>query len=388
VAIEVPASKQDFWDVTNQDFAGKQLAPDPEFSELVAIQRGESKGRVALYAVLVVLLAVVGYGAYEYFVEGESPIDQLMGLIHGLFGDDETPQEAPPPPANKEKAPEPAAKPQPAGKRFKVVPGNPYWALPNRRLGPDASLGTVWTPEEEETLRAGLTHKYAYQRYKTVQDVRKARHAGSDVILWDALQDKKFWTRMWAVMGLAEVNVDVELKDLERALGTARSELVADYFERFVHKASPAHLYIMRQAVRVLDERGRLVVLRAIHRSRDQLRNVYMTAAALDPGKQVQAWVKQALTERPVPPDEFDGLKAIIQGQAPADGLLAAVNGHAAPKAKAKPAPKGVRTGEDFDANGNDVGDSSVEFYDQDEDGDGTKQDDDRPDPKTFEYSE
>jgi hypothetical protein len=116
-----------------------------------------------------------------------------------------------------------------------------------------------------------------------------------------------------------------------------------------------------------------------------------MAAATLDPGRRVQEWVKQALWERPVQPDRFNDLTAMVRGEAPVDAVLAAMRGQRPPKQQKKRAAgnDSVETGEDLDANGNAVDGGDVEFYqNEDEDADGTKQQDDRPDPNTFEYSQ
>ena len=47
-----------------------------------------------------------------------------------------------------------------------------------------------WSAEEQRRWRLGVTHEFPYQRYKTIQDIRDRRLAGSEEVLWDGLQDE------------------------------------------------------------------------------------------------------------------------------------------------------------------------------------------------------
>jgi hypothetical protein len=305
----VPGAEGQNWDVSGVPMEGDP-GVEQDFSELVEVQQQGPKSRAALYVVLAVLLAPIGYFAYEYLVNGVDP----MTLVEGWMGSGAEPTE----PTEPRVAQTPAAT-QPVTQTtqapaVKTVPGNPYWPLPNRILGQRAAIGRIWTTDEEEAFRGGLANRYVYQHFRTVQAVRQQRLRGSDIILWEALQDRKFWTRMFAAIGLAELNVEISLKNLEATVVGARSELIATFFERFVEKPTPATLFIMRQMVRILDERGRLVVLRAIYASDDELRDLYLVAATQDPGRHVRQWITKALRRKPIPQARFDELTQVVQG--------------------------------------------------------------------------
>lgn len=372
----------DFWDVGDADFAGQQLAPDQEFSELVEIQKSATRTHPAIYLTLALLLGVGGFFAYEIFVEDRNPLRMITQLWPSDTED--------PAPKPKAKAHHKAvAKAAPAHSKAlpkQAVAGNPYWSLPNKIVGSSPELGRFWSPEEEEVFRAGMAHRYTYQRHKTVQEVRKQRLRGSDVILWDAMQEKKFWTRGFAAIGLAEFNIEVSLQSLEGALTHTRSELVADFFERFIRKPNAGQAFVLRQVVRLLDEKGRLIVLRGIDHSHDSLRDLYMVAATKDPGKHVQRWVKDALLHHPVAPDHFNELLAVVDGKNSGNYLL---TGGPAPKTptakKLAPGASEVATEEDIDKELEQFDEEGdVEFYDTDK----LKAVNDKTDPQTFEYEE
>ena len=330
-----PQTSADFWDIGDPEFIGQRLPPDHEFSNMAEV-RTESGTKPWVYIVLVLLLAIIGFYAYETFVLGQDPIDQVMDLYGQIVGNEsalETPVESPPVKVAQPAAPVVDA--QPVAPVVPPVAGNPYWILPNKILGSQPAMGRSWTADEEETFRAGLTHRFTYQRYKTVQTVRRLRLSGSSAILWDAMHDRKLWTRMFAAVGLAEFGIEVPFKALEGALADSRSTLIANFFERFTRHPNAGQLYILRQVVRLLDERGRLVALRGIAHSQDSLRDLYMIAATQDPGRHVRKWVKQELSERPIPPEHVDELLAVVQGRVNGSylvngGLGAPPNGGAA----------------------------------------------------------
>ena len=147
-------------------------------------------------------------------------------------------------------------------------------------------------------------------------DVRERRLQGSEAILWEALSEKKYWTRAAAAVGLANFNIQISLQTLEQAIGKERSELVADFFERLINQPTPGEAFVLRQAIRLLDEKGRLVVLRGIARTKDPLRDLYLAAASQDPGQHIQKWLRQTLAAHPIAPGRFNALLTVVKGEA------------------------------------------------------------------------
>lgn len=387
-----PGTTQDFWDVGSVDMASQ--APVQEFSEIVEVNsaRGRGGSRTGVFLMLGILGLVVGWFAYETFVNQGDPVADLTDFIASLTGGEESTEITDQPTG---KADEDPVAPQaaeatsedpgePSGSQ--PLAGNPYWVLPNAILGAKAPMARPWAPEEEETFRAGLAHHYTYQRLKTVMDIRERRLYGSDAVLWDALQDKKFWTRMFAAVGLAEFNVEVSLSTFEGALVGARSELVADFFERFQRQPTAAHLFVLRQVVRLLDEKGRLVVLQGINHSDDKLRDLYMAAATQDPSPRIQRWVAKVLRSRPIAAARATELQAVVDGKVDGDYL---VKGAKAPKSGSSGpamATPNVATEEELEKELKQFEDSEgdVEFYYDDP----SAAVSDSSDPDTFEYDE
>jgi hypothetical protein len=369
---------------SNDFFEGGGPDQQSPFSQLVEVRTSDGKGKAVLLVLLLLLLAAGGYLAYQMVVNGKDPVEHVKELLRsvGLFEEEPPPiaTNEPPPPMTD---PAPAEPPPPPPAESKVVAGNPYWALPNKLLGAKTELGRNWTNEEEENWRAQLAHKYTYQRWQTVMDIRKAMLRGSDALLWDAMQDKKFWTRMYAAVGLAEFNVEVSLNSLEGALASARSELVADFFERFTRSPNHGQAYILRQVVRLLDERGRLVVLHGIDKADDELRNLYVVAATQDPGRRVQAWAQRALKRRPVPAERVADLLAVVDGKVDGDFLI---GGGAKPGAKAGAGKAAGAAADDVDG-AEATPNEDVQFYQDDAD-QPEPAPDTTADPDTFEYSD
>lgn len=354
-AVAPPTGQlNEYWDingVSNVAGVDHNAAQDSEFSGLsegggAAASSGRQKmlGLIALGIVLV----LAGYAAYLHLVEELDLVEEVMSFVAGEGGGEDEEDFAPmPAPRRKavEKAPAAAATVKASGR--KTVAGNPYWHLPNAIVGSQPPLERLWTAEEEETWRAGLAHRYSYQRWKTVQDVRQMRLKGSEAILWDALQDKKFWTRGYAAMGLAEIDVPVSLQTLDAALQNARSELIADFFERFTQRCNPGQCYVLRQVIRLLDAKGRLIALQGISRSKDALRDLYLTAATLDPDKRVKQWIKSYLAWRPIAPDRYNQLLDVATGKLSGDHLLSGVKTAKRALGSAKAGGKGAAEGDD-----------------------------------------
>jgi len=304
----------DFWDVKDQAYAGQQQ-PDHAFSELVEVKYTQSSGKLVVVALLALLLiAVAGFAGYEYFVNERDPITTVMNYFGVGKGDSVEATQPKKGKKSRKLAAPTFSEPKPVKKSMGTIPANPYWELPNRIVGMQSPPGRIWSSDEESTFRAGLNHTFTYQQHKAVMDVRKLKLSGSDAILWEALENKKFWTRIWAAIGLAEFNNEVSLETLENVVEKARSELIATFLERLQKNLNPGQVFIARQLVKILDERGRLSALKVIYKSNDKLRDVYLAAATVDPGKKVQRWARFALGRKPMNPDKYNDMMEVVRG--------------------------------------------------------------------------
>ena len=190
--------------------------------------------------------------------------------------------------------------------------GNPYLGLPNRLIGDIAPLARKWSPQEEAVWHRGITHSFPYQHYKTVRDVVRTRLAGSDVVLWDALDDDKLWVRMWAVCGLADFGIEIDGPSVTKAIGSARSDLIRNFFKRFIGKSTAGQRYVMRYALPVVAPSTRLVIYRALLSQRDDLNDLYLVAASLDPNRRLSRWAKNTLRRLYISQTEIDNYQRQI----------------------------------------------------------------------------
>ncbi len=310
----------EFWE--DQDYLS---LPNGNIANAVGYQapRGRFRLRVekskGLLTVILALLLLCG-GAYAYavYVMEIDPLEEVTHLFS--LGEEEAQEKS----ASPGSAPAIGDKDDPFDDRpsemtsepssgLKPLPGNPYWALPNSIVN-GSKPRLIWTAEEEEKWRSGIVHKYPYQRLKAIQLARRERKRGAEAIFWDAIHDKKAWPRLFAIIGLAEFNVPIANKTLLRALGNSRSELISGFFERFVARPNPGQAYVMRQAMRLLDEAGRLTCLRGIWNTRDPYRDLYLAAATLDPGSKVQTWVRNSLLNKPMSLERYEKMIAIAKG--------------------------------------------------------------------------
>jgi len=171
--------------------------------------------------------------------------------------------------------------------------GNPYWALPNRLQVETQALPRL-SSAQESRWRYGLAHQYAYQRYRTTREIRLSQNRSAAYLLFEAIEQPKFWTRMEALFGLAEMGLQINIPTVEKGLGGASTSLAANYFRRYLQSRPTAgELYVMRQAIRVVDARTRLVIIQVLAQLGGDMNQLYLIAAAYDPAASVQAWLGQ-----------------------------------------------------------------------------------------------
>lgn len=188
---------------------------------------------------------------------------------------------------------------------------NPYWPLPNPPLGNAASGDAA--PSMQESWRYGLTHPYVYQRYKTVKAIRDSR--GSDGLLRDALSQPKFWTRMEAVLGLAEQGEAISPESLKAVFDGVRADLPRNYFRRFHSKSTEASMYVMRQAVRVVDARVREIIIQNLALHRGPSNDLYLYAATHDPSPVIKGFAEEQVRKKSLAPGvEQEFQRAMTEG--------------------------------------------------------------------------
>ena len=160
-------------------------------------------------------------------------------------------------------------------------------------------MSRIWSAQEEQVWRRGITNSYPWQRYKTVLEVKSSRLIQSRVILWDALEDSTFWTRMRAVMALAEFGVPVKKLNVQKAIGNARPELLANFVKRFIIKSSPGERYVLKHAIKMANPNGRINILKAFKNAGFQRESLdyYPVAALQDPSSRVRAYARSIVSQ-------------------------------------------------------------------------------------------
>ncbi len=192
---------------------------------------------------------------------------------------------------------------------------NPYWELTNP-LPRVKKLKNRWTKVEQDLWNAGIQHEFAFQRYHTLNEVRRYRLLGSEEILFKGLKDKKFWTRMRALVALVEFGVPVDIDVVESVIEGARPSLVANYFKRFQRKLASSEAYILRQALKVVDERSRQSIILSLGMHDDHFRNLYLAAALHDPDRSVKSTSRRILDRLGLNAKSIKSYDKFITGQA------------------------------------------------------------------------
>jgi hypothetical protein len=236
-------------------------------------------------AVLAIFLVAGGLFAYLWLETGEMPdILKLVGLSDE---GSEVVVSAPAPKQNPVTPPSPPSAPvvnssgpsSPSKSASKSI-----WDNIENELGSDLpELAEQLTVDQEEAFRAKLGHEFNYQRYQGVLDLAASRARGSEDMLREALESKKLWTRMRALMGLADLGEEISADEVQLALGSTHSELRARFFERFEKSpCSPGCYFVARATLPYLDALGRAEVIRVIARESSAVRDLYLVAATYD----------------------------------------------------------------------------------------------------------
>ena len=233
--------------------------------ELLTPRSSASSGVLRiLILVFAVLAALLGYFLYDEVSHGHDPIESLGRLIglseqtDNVSIEQEIARNQALAKARLQKA---LAKPAEM-----VSPPNPYWRLPNSVTRTAQPSGRSMSPEDEQIWRSGLSSAYVYQHFKTVNQIRAGKIRGGEKLLFEALSEKKFWTRMSALVGLAEFGIQPDVDVVDRAIGDTRPSLVANYMLRFRKVSTAPQRFVMRQALRVVDAKARLNILRGLAR--------------------------------------------------------------------------------------------------------------------------
>jgi hypothetical protein len=190
---------------------------------------------------------------------------------------------------------------QPASQAVPTREANVWSQVKNKLGGELPKRGASLSADQEATFKAGLAHEFNYQHYKTVLDLAVMNAPGSEELLRQALESKKFWIRMRALIALADMGDEVTDNDVREALGNAHSELRARFFKRFEKSAcSVGCFYVARAALKHLDAPGRDQALKVVSREASDIRDVYMIAATFDRHEGVRQTAQNWLTTQSI----------------------------------------------------------------------------------------
>ena len=157
------------------------------------------------------------------------------------------------------------------------------------------SLGPLWSVIQEELWRKKIESPSSWQRYNTVWQIRAARREGSEAILFQALKDKKFWTRSRAAIALADFGFEIEEQDLHSIFQKTHPDLIGNFFKRFFLRATPGAKYLMKAALNIVSPRARLSILKTLrfHKDDHNENEIIFFAARFDPDTNIRLWASQ-----------------------------------------------------------------------------------------------
>lgn len=302
--------------------APEDLSPEQqEFSALGELELTPGGIKYRFVWLILLLVGAGSYSAYEVLINDHNPFESMLVSLDelikfGLGQDVAEPQTdatvaTSVPQAGSPKKADSGPVSERADSKVSSNTSKAYDGLPNK---PPIQLAKVDAAKDAPTavadeIVAGMNHEFVYQRFKAIQEIRKQKVIAATDLLQQGLIDEKFWNRMYSAITLAEFGVPVTVAELGDAIEDTRSELIANFFQRFLKKPGPGELYIMRQMLRVADERGRLVLLQAIARSRDDLRDLYLVAATMEDSAKIKGWATTVVKGLRLPQEELQKLR-------------------------------------------------------------------------------
>lgn len=157
---------------------------------------------------------------------------------------------------------------------------------------------------EEQGWKAALDHKFPYQHYRAVEEMRTFRAGGSESVLRLALDDKRFWVRMNAAIALVESGVPLMASEVEKAVKNPatkaeRRDLLNGYFQRFTRSSNMAERYVLKFALPLVPDAARIEILQALANAGDPDVELFMIAGSFDPSRRVQRWATKWLAGHP-----------------------------------------------------------------------------------------
>jgi|GEM_PF-5693572 len=147
-------------------------------------------------------------------------------------------------------------------------------SLPDGIRKPNPGVLSTMSPVTRTELEGMIGHRFAYKQYAAMERLRKLRLAGSEDLLRRGLSHRKFWTRMEALFGLAEIGAQLSPADLQTAIGSSRPYLQKSYFKRFerglwgggmfYQGPNSAEKYILSLCMYFVNEQAQAVISKAL----------------------------------------------------------------------------------------------------------------------------
>lgn len=257
----------------------------------------------------VAILVIAG----SLLIIDESTKTSFLTIVTG-----ETPTEALPP--------RPKRKPiaaQPAAAEDNLV-ANPYWNLPNPNSVAVPPQMRTWSRDEETQWSRALKDQRYYQRAKAIEQVRQNPLEGNALILKAGLDQKKFWTRMSAALGLAERGIVLTADDAEKIVASTRDSLIRNYLERFQRPLSEAEKHVLRHLIKLVDAPARQKILQGLVLTPDPLTDLILVAAQTDPDSDIQNFASQQIKLRQVAAPTLQVYREAVASRQPvAESILA-----------------------------------------------------------------
>ena len=136
---------------------------------------------------------------------------------------------------------------------------------------------------------------------------------GSEILLFESLDQPKLWLRMEALIGLAEFGVKYGINTAQRAVSEARLSLQKNYFKRYQENLSIPERYTLTQLLKISQAPVRVQILANLLQNRDVESHLFVQAARFDQDPLVKNWFQKNVGQSSLLPGSLDGYRKAVE---------------------------------------------------------------------------
>ena len=194
-----------------------------------------------------------------------------------------------------------------------VFTQNPYFFVENTlNMGNFKKDMLFLPPTLEHEWRQDLQHRYFNKRLNAIREIRRLRMKGSEILLFESLDQPKLWLRMEALIGLAEFGVKYGINTAQRAVSEAII-FTKKLLQKVPRKLIYSERYTLTQLLKISQAPVRVQILANLLQNRDVESHLFVQAARFDQDPLVKNWFQKNVGQSSLLPGSLDGYRKAVE---------------------------------------------------------------------------